>query len=96
MVKLEESRGEHAELRDKLNNLRENDLFSLREKVSQVNIKFAGAAAVIGFLGLAGINTYWNLDKLIDNRVIVITAISGGTRKRTGIMLVPMPVVTNR
>jgi pentatricopeptide repeat protein len=56
-------------LRDRINNLRENELFTLKEKVSQLNVKFLGAAALASILAFFGIQKYWDLDQIIDNRL---------------------------
>jgi tetratricopeptide (TPR) repeat protein len=66
---VEKLRRDQYELRDRINNLRENELFTLREKISRLNLYIVTVAAVIGVLGFMGVKSYFDLENLIKTRI---------------------------
>jgi len=80
----EKLRRELNDLRDRLNNFREKDLFESREKISTLNQKFWLGTAIVIILGAFGIKSWGDLDKTIHDQV---NARMEETLKETAIVL---------
>jgi tetratricopeptide (TPR) repeat protein len=67
---IEKLRRDYHELREKINTLRENDIVALKEKTGHLNMKFAGAAAIVALISFFGIKLYFfDLNTLIEERI---------------------------
>lgn len=67
---IEKLRRDYHELREKINTLRENDILVLKEKTGHLNMKFAGAAAIVALISFFGIKLYFfDLNRLIEERI---------------------------
>jgi tetratricopeptide (TPR) repeat protein len=80
----EKLRRDLNDLRDRLNNFREKDLFESREKVTTLNQKFWLGTAIVIILAAGGIKSWSDLDKTIHDQV---NARTEATLKETAVLL---------